>query len=265
MTDITTIQQPQENKVFIPYKVDTFKTLKYKEQELLEFEQVIDLIEEYARNGLINKRNREKKTIKKNNNNNQRLSRNNNISIGINHDERKKIKINKMKGDSLIKYYNNLVNRLKKFLELVNDKIETISNDDYIKEEQDRFLGKFFLKVRSSFQPNCGDIKYKKGFPDTLTNKSAFEINQEMDKEFEKCLDHLLKIIIEYCQRTAILTPETQSFVNINKGTLFYKEETEKEKMKRFKYNNNKPQIPQQRFDFSKYFKGGKKTKKSRK
>ncbi len=262
------ITETRETKIFIPYKIDTFKTLQYTDKELLEFDEVIDKIEEYIKNVLTNKRNKEKKTVKKNNNNNNmRLYRNNNISVGINHDERKKIKINKMKGSTLTKYYNNLVARLKKFLELINNKIESINNDDYIKEDQDKVLVKFFSKVRSSFQPNCNDIKYKKGFPDTLTNKNANEINQEMEKEFEKCLNHLLKIIIEYCQRTAILTPETQSFLNVNKEVLFYKEETEKEKMKRLlKYNsNNKKQTQIPTLDFSKYFKGGKKTKKNRK
>ncbi len=275
MNNITT--ETKETKIFIPYKIDTFKTLQYKDKELLEFDEVIDKIEQTAKSLLINKRNKEKKTIKKNNNNNVKLYQNNNISVGINHDERQKIKINKMKGSTLTKYYNNLVARLKKFLELVNNKIESINNDDYIKEDQDKVLVKFFSKVRYDFQPNCSDIKYKKGFSDTLTNKNANEINQEMEKEFEKCLVHLLKIIIEYCQRTAILTQETQSFLNINKEFLFFKEETEKEKMKRLlKYNsNNKPQqqyqqqyqqMQQKSFqDFSKFFKGGKKTKKSRK
>jgi hypothetical protein len=254
MTDITT--KNTETKIFIPYKLDTFKTLQYKDLELLEFDDVIDKIEEYVKN----LRNKEKKTMKINNN----RKINNNISIGIDIDERKKIKINKMKGDSLIKYYNNLVNRLKKFLELVNNKIESINNDDYIKEDQNTLLVKFFSKVRYSFQPNCNNIKYKKGFPDTLTNKNANEINQEMEKEFQKCLEHLLKIIIDYCMGTAILTNETQSI--LNKEVLFYKEETEKEKMKRLLKNNSnnkqQPQQPQQQYQhFGNLFRGGKKTK----
>jgi hypothetical protein len=193
-----------------------------------------------------------------------------------------------MKGDSLIKYYNNLVNKLKKFIELVNNKIDgLIGNDDYIKESQDKVLIKFFSKVMSKYQPNCSDIKYKKGFPATLTNKNAFEINQEMNKEFEKCLEHLLKIIIDYCMATAILTNETQSLINIKKDILFYKEETEKEKIKRrLKYNSNnrqqyqpqyqpqyqqqyQPQYqqqyqPQYQPQYRQYgnFRGGKKTKK---
>jgi len=282
MIDIT--PKNIEAKIFIPYKVDTFKTLQYKDLELLDFDDVIDKIEEYVKNLLINKRNREKRTMKKNNNNNQRLSRNNNISIGIDIDERKKIKIYKMKGDSLVKYYNNLVNKLKKFLELVNNKIDgLIGNDDYIKEDQDKVLTKFFSKVISKYQPNCSDIKYKKGFSNYLPNKNASEINQEMNKELEKCLEHLLKIIIDYCMATAILTNETQSLINIKKDILFFKEETEKEKIKRrLKYNSNNTQQYQQQYQpqyqpqyqqqyqqqyqpqYRQYgnFRGGKKTKK---
>ena len=79
-------------------------------------------------------------------------------------------------------------------------------------------------------KPKVGDIIsiYKKKDVDVNFHGSVCRINGNYlylkSTSGEKCIEYLLSIIVEYCSKTGIMTPETHSYVQLNKDVLFESE-----------------------------------------
>jgi hypothetical protein len=243
------IAKPKEQVTgFSPIKVEqkSYPTLIFEKKTLNDFNTIIDNIETKIKDGL----KKQKKTYKQQQygqqqygqqqqQNNTDYNRDVDIQVGIPEDGRSKIKIKGYKGESLINYFDKLVKILTEFINNVNNTINESSDfNKFIQEKENLKLAKKLIELRNKQQPNCSGEKYKttwffsSAFNTKLTDTNSSIINQQIQKDIEKCIDYLLSIIVEYCNKAAIMTSEGRSFVQLNKEILYTVEQTYSQRRK---------------------------------
>jgi hypothetical protein len=236
MDGLKTAKPKEQQAGFNPIKADhkNYPTLLFEKKTLIDFNSIIDNIEKKIKEGLKKQKEDEKKIYRQQQQkpqNNTNYNKKYNIVVGIPEDGRVKIKIKGHKGESLISHFDKLVRLLTELAQNVNSKISELSDyNDYIQEDKNLELSKKLIEIRNKQQPNCAGEKYKttnffsSAFNTKLTDTNSSTINQQIYKDIEKCIEYLLSIIVEYCSKTGIMTPETHSYVQLNKDVLFESE-----------------------------------------
>ena len=216
-----------KQKDFIPIKVSntTYPTFFFEKKTLNDFNIIIENIETKIKEGL-----KKQKTDDK---------QEHNIAIGIPEDGRSKIKIKGYRGESLINHFNKLVQLLTEFINNVNNSIKESSDvNDHVEEKENPKLAKKLIYLRDKYQPNCAGEKYRttgffsSAFNTKLTDTDSSKINQQIHKDLEKCMDYLLSIIVDYCNKSGIMTPDARSYVQLNREILYTEEQTRSERLK---------------------------------
>jgi hypothetical protein len=244
------IIKPREQQIgFNPIKADhkNYPTLLFEKKTLNDFNSIIENIEKKIKDGLKKQKEQEKKMYKyqqqygykKEYQNNKEYSRGVNINVGIPEDGRVNIKFKDYKGEELINHFDKLVRLLSELMSNINSKISELSDyNNYIQEKQNLELAKKLIQIRNKQQPNCAGEKYKttgffsSAFNTKLTDTNSSSLNQKIYKDIEKCMDYLLSIIVEYCNKTGIMTPDSRSYVQLNKEVLYTVEETRSHRIK---------------------------------
>jgi hypothetical protein len=248
------IVKPKEQQAgFSPIKVEqkSYPTLFFEKKTLNDFNSIIDNIETKIKEGLKKQKKDEKKMYKQQqqygqqygqqqqNQNNKDYNRDVDIQVGIPEEGRVKIKIKGYKGESLTNHFDKLVNILTELINNLNNKISELSDyNNYIQEKENLKLAKQLIEIRNKQQPNCSGEKYKttwffsSAFNTKLTDTNSSIINQQIQKDIEKCMDYLLSIIVEYCNKTGIMSPEASSYVQLNKEILYTVEQTRSQRLK---------------------------------
>jgi len=155
-----------------------------------------------------------------------------------------KLRVKGMSLDDLPDYFNRIKDKIKDFIDSINQKIidnklsveytesnasKTEQKDKIIEEHQglidqkinDQLVKSFKKKMRN--QPNCNDPKkFRKGVKIEGEMKNSGELNKKIYSELEKCFDFLTRLLQEYC------TAMGWTNVSISKDILFKKDETQK-------------------------------------
>ena len=216
-----------KQKDFTPIKVSTttYPTFFFEKKTLNDFNSIIENIETKIKEGL-----KKQKTDDK---------QEHNIAVGIPEDGRSKIKIKGYRGESLINHFDKLVQLLSEFINNVNNTIEETSDfNKYVQEKENLKLAKKLIYLRDKYQPNCAGEKYRttgffsSAFNTKLTDTDSSKINQQIHKDLEKCMDYLLAIIVDYCNKSGIMTPDARSYVQLNREILYTVEQTRSQRLK---------------------------------
>jgi hypothetical protein len=224
MNDLKMVKQQKD---FIPIKVSntTYPTLFFEKKTLNDFNSIIENIETKIKEGL-----KKQKRVDK---------QEHNIAVGIPEDGRSKIKIKGYHGESLINHFDKLVQLLSEFINNVNNTIEETSDfNKYVQEKENLKLAKKLIYLRDKYQPNCAGEKYRttgffsSAFNTKLTDTDSSKINQQIQKDLEKCMDYLLAIIVDYCNKSGIMTPDARSYVQLNREIIYTVEQTRSQRLK---------------------------------
>ena len=255
----------KEEKTYIPYQLKDNGFVKLKESQFTDFSSIISSIEETVIEYL----------------NKQQSQKNEKITtVGIDKDAQSKIKINGYKGDKLVDFYNNMVEKTTELIDKVNEKIqENIDYNGYVDEKNNKKLVKSLLKIRNNNQPSCRDNKFKtswffsSAFSEKITSDNGLEILKEMYKDLETCIKFMISIIQEFCNKTGIVDSK-KSFIKFDLNILMYKDtykiRTIEEEKKRIEEEKRKQQQQQQyqqqhqQQQYQRMYYGGKKTKKNK-
>ena len=147
MEKFKSLTKKEEKKSYIPYQLKDNGFVKLKESQFDNFNSIISSIEEMVIESL-----------------NKQLSQKNEkiTSVGIDKEAQEKIKINGYKGEKLVDFYNNMVEKIKELIEKVNEKIqENIDINNYVNEKNNKNLINSLLKILNNNQPSCRDSKFK--------------------------------------------------------------------------------------------------------
>jgi hypothetical protein len=227
--------------VFTPVKISqtTYPTMFFEKKTLDDFNSIIGKIERKIKDGLKKQKKTEKYTYGQQQYQNNQYNSNFDVAIGIPEDGRAKIKIKGYKGEELINHFDKLVQKMKEFINNVNSTIDEASDfNKFIQEKENLKLAKKLSDLRQKQQPNCAGEKYKttwffsSAFNTKLTDSNSSTVNQQIQKDLEKCMDYLLSIITEYCIKAGFMTPETSSFIQLNKEILYTIEETRSQRIR---------------------------------
>ncbi len=176
--------------------------------------------------------------------------------------ETSKLKVKGMPLDDLPNYFNRITDKIKEFVDSINQKIidnklsveYTESNaskpqqkDKIIEEHQglinakinDLLVKSFKKKMRK--QPNCSDNKkLKKGVSILTPFTNSSELNKKIHSELEKCFSFLVSLLTDYCSEMGWTN------VSLSTDMLFKKEEVQKQSTQPYQQQSYQPQQYQQ-------------------
>ncbi len=247
----------KEKKSYIPYQLKDNGFIKLKDANFNDFNSIISQIED-SEIAYLNK---------------QSSQKNENItSVGIDKDSQEKIKINGYKGEKLVNFYDNIVEKINDLVDKVNEHTQYYTGT--LSEKDNKDLVKSLLKIRNKNQPSCRDSKFKtswffsSAFSEKLTSDNGLEILNEMYKDLEICMKFMLSIIKEFCTKTGIINPRlsvTKFDLNLlmNKEKSYHSNKTEQQR--KIKEEEEKRRLYQQQYQQHRMYYGGKKNKRTKK
>lgn len=252
----------KEEKSYTPYQLKDNSFVKLKEVNFNDFSSIISSIEEKVIDQLNKKQTQKNEKI---------------TEVGIDKDAQSKIKINGYKGDKLVDFYNNMVEKIKTLIEKINEQIDENSDyNGYVTEKNNKNLVKALLKIRNNNQPSCRDNKFKtswffsSAFSEKLTSDNGQDILKEMYKDLETCMKFMLDIIKEFCNKTGIVNKNAYITFDIN--LLMYKEKSysnrvreREEEDRKAKEEEKRKQQQYYQSQYQKMYYGGKKNKRTKK